>query len=56
MTARDIYPGEELMVSYGKGYMRMLGIWEEYLYSVVRPELIYSLKNGCTYFELSAPD
>ena len=35
-TTRDIALGEELLVSYGEGYAKALGVWSEYLYSQVR--------------------
>ena len=35
-TMRDIVPGEELLVSYGEGYAKALGLWPEYLYSQAR--------------------
>ena len=34
-TIRDVLPGQELLVHYGKQYAKYLDIWKEYNFSLV---------------------
>ena len=34
-TSRDVLPGQELLIHYGKQYAKYLGIWSEYNFSLV---------------------